>query len=534
MHDLIAQFLSYARGAWRHRWYMVLAAWLVCSGGWVVVYQLPDKYEASTRVYIDTHSMLGPLLRGLAVDTNVSSQIAVMTRTLLSRPNMEKLARMTDLDLRAKTPQKMEALLTELRKDISIEGSRRGPNLYTISYEHSDPQLAKRVVQSLLTIFVESSLGASRKDTDSAQRFLDTQIKEYEAKLEAAENRLKDFKRKYVGMMPSDGRGYFQRLESAMAALQEAKLQLQEAEKRRDEIKRQLTDEESEFVALGPGHQVMASPYDGRIQSLQMRLDDLLLKYTDEHPEVVGTKRTIAELEQKRDQEREEAQAAGEGEGQGQATGPNPIYQQMKIALAEADANVASLRARTQEYQKRAEELRKMVDTIPQIEAELKSLNRDYGLHKKNYDTLVARRESAEISQEAEQSSDSVKFRIIDPPFVPSKPSSPNRPLLMSGVLLGGMGVGAALALLFHIVRPTFDTRRGLAEVTGLPVLGSVSMVWTPAQIRERRAKIALFGASAFALMLVYGALLAQQFFYSSATARVAEWISRATGWITG
>ena len=199
MQDILSQILSHIRSTWRYRWYMVLVSVPLCIGGWAYVQLMPDQYEASARVYLDTQSILRPLMRGLAVDSDVGSQIGMITKTLLSRPNLEKVARMTDLDLKAKTPDQMDNLLDMLNGKIKLEEVPRARNLYKIRYEDSSPQLAKKVVQSLLTIFVESTLGQSRKDTDSAQTFLDQQIKEYEARLVAAEDRLKDFKRRNIG-----------------------------------------------------------------------------------------------------------------------------------------------------------------------------------------------------------------------------------------------------------------------------------------------------------------------------------------------
>lgn len=507
MHEIIAQILTYARGAWRHRWYLVGVAWVISVAGWIVVYQMPDEYEATARVYIDTNSVLKPLLRGLTVDTGLGSQISIMTRTLLSRPNMEKLARMTDLDLKVKDPAKMDALLTDLKKDIRMKRTKR-VNLYTISYEHSDPKLAKRIVQSLLTIFIETTLGASRKDSDSAQKFLDAQIREYEAKLVAAENRLKEFKRKNIGVMPGSGEGtYYRKMENAMGVLAEAKLSLQEAVTRRDEIKKQMEDAEPELTSF-QGEPTFTSPLDSRIHNLQVKMDELLLNYTQQHPDVIGIKRTIAQLEKQKKQEMQASEKDGEGPLYDKT---NPVYQQMKIALTEAEANVASLSARVKEYDNRVISLKKLIDTIPQVEAELKNLDRDYNVHKKNYNTLLARRESAIMSQSVEQISDNVKFKIIDPPHVPSIPSSPNRPLLMSGVLFLGLGVGTGMALLIYMIRPSFDTRKALTDALGLPVLGSVSMIWSPAQIQERRKKIIMFGSSALALMIIYSLLLTHQ-----------------------
>src|ERR1044071_6551386 len=131
MHEIVEQILGYLRGIWRYRWYALALAWTVCLGGWFVVHRLPDQFEASARVYVDTQSILRPLLRGLAVDVNPDAQIQLMTRTLLSRPNMEKVARMTDLDLRAKDNSQMDVLLDRLGKHISLKSLGR-ENLYTI------------------------------------------------------------------------------------------------------------------------------------------------------------------------------------------------------------------------------------------------------------------------------------------------------------------------------------------------------------------------------------------------------------------
>ena len=138
MQDIIAQITSYARGAWRNRWYMIAAVWFVCIAGWLVVYKLPDEYEATARVYVDTQSVLRPLLKGIAVEGGVQQQVALMTRTLLSRPNLEKVARMTDMDLKAKTPEQMDALLDGLRHDIQIADAGK-VDLYTITYQNSNP-----------------------------------------------------------------------------------------------------------------------------------------------------------------------------------------------------------------------------------------------------------------------------------------------------------------------------------------------------------------------------------------------------------
>ncbi len=508
MHELIFQVQTLARGLWRFRWIALGIAWAVSVAGWLLVARMPDQYQATTRVYVDTASLLRPLLRGLAVETDVRQRLRLMTRSLLSRPNLEKVARMTDLDLKARTPEDMERLIDSLAARIRLRDAGR-VNLYTISFTDPDPALAKRVVQSLLTIFVESSLGDSRRESSTALKFLEQQIAEYAKRLDEAERRLMEFKRRNMGLLPGQGGDYFSRLEKVQAELEAARLELRQAVNRRDELRRQLEDAEAaEEYALVPEAPATTavSPLDARIQALQAKLDELLLKYTERHPDVIEIKRTIAALEE---QKRKEMEAMAATAAPGEPAVPvNPVRQQLKLALAEADATVAALRVRVQTYERKLARLRSLVDTIPKVEAELKRLTRDYAVTKRNYEQLLARRESAKISEEAQQTADDVKFRVIDPPRVPLEPVGPNRVLLMSAALGVGIAAGLAFALLLTQLRPTFDTRRALRQATGLPVLGGVMLVQTLAQRVRRRVEVASFAFATLLLVLAYGGVL--------------------------
>ncbi len=503
MHEILAKLMSYLRAMWLRRWYAVIAAWLIAILGWAWVYVTPNQYEATARVYIDTQNMLKPLMSGLTVAPNMDQIVTMMTRTLISRPNMEKVARMTDLDVRAKTPKETEALLDGLASDIKLSANARGDDLYVISYRHRDPEIAKRVVQSLLTILVEGSLGTKRKDTDTAKRFIEDQLKGYEEKLIAAESALKDFKQKHVGLMPGQGGDYFTKLAGAQQSLSEAQLALREAESRRDQLKRQLQDEDPEVKG---SEAATANPeIDARIQDLQKRLDQLRLVYTERHPDVVATKRLVDQLEQQKKDEAKTRKPTAASAG----SSPNPFYQQLGISLAEAEANVASLRARTGELSGRLGQLKQAVNMVPQVEADLTQLTRDYEVNKKNYDQLLTRRESAEISGEMESKTEVIDFRVVDPPRVPSKPAFPNRPLLISLVLLGALGGGLALAFVVSQIIPVVPDRIALKDLADYPILGSVSMVWSDTQKRQRKRGILAYAASFASLLGAYGVMMA-------------------------
>src|SRR5688572_18900444 len=138
MNDLVPQIADTLRGAWRGRWVGLGVAWLAAIGGLGVLYLIPDKYEATARVYVDTQSVLKPLLHGLTVQPNVEQEVAILSRTLISRPNLQKLVRMTDLDLHVKTPEERERVIDGLMRTLFIRSVGRD-NLYTIGFTHEQP-----------------------------------------------------------------------------------------------------------------------------------------------------------------------------------------------------------------------------------------------------------------------------------------------------------------------------------------------------------------------------------------------------------
>lgn len=498
-----------------HRWLGLSAAWIVALIGVVVVMRIPDKYEASARIFVDTQSILKPLMSGLAIEPNLDQQIMILSRTLISRPNVEKLIRMADLDLNVKTKEGQDELTEGLMKSLSIKSTTRD-NLYTLSYENNDAERAKRVVQSLVSIFVESSLGDKRKDADSAKKFIDEQIAVYQGKLEEAENRLKEFKLKNIALQNSDGKDYFSRIGEINAVLERSKLELREAENSRDALKRQIAGEEPVLVPDTPEATASVSlpEIDGRIDAMKRNLDALLQRFTDNHPDVVGTRRMIKELEEQKRAEIAARKTAAPTAGGGQSS-TNPVFQQLKISVAETEATIASLRVRVAEYQARRDQMKDAVKLIPQIEAEFAQLNRDYDINKKNFESLVARRESASMSSEMDASAGGVDFRLIDPPRVSPRPVSPNRMLLFPLTLLLAIAAGLFVPFAASQLRPVFFDARSLREATGLPLLGKISRRVDDAKKLEERKSLKRFIAVVASLLGAYAAGIAVLFFFS-------------------
>ena len=519
MEELVRQALSILRGMWQYRWPALLASWVAAIIGVVVVFKIPDQYEASARIYVDTQSILKPLMAGLTVQPNVQQQVAMLSRTLVSRPNVEKLIRMADMDLKTSSKAEQEELITRLTKEIQIRNTGRD-NLYTLNFRDSDQEKAKRVIQSLVSIFVESSLGASRKDTDSAKTFLNEQIKQHEAKLEEAEARMKEFRLRNLDMEVGDGKDATSRVQDSYKQLEQAKLELREAENARDAAKQQLTARASQVrgvtVRSDATLQISTPEIDARITAQQRNLDALLQRYTDQHPDVLSTRRLIKDLEEQKRKEVAELKAAALAK---QAATPpvepsdSGASQEVNRMLAAAELQVASLKARVNEFTARYNMARAALKTAPQIEAEAAQLNRDYRIIKKNYEDLVARRQSAVMSGELDVASGIVDFRLIDPPRVSPKPVSPNRLALLPISLAAALAIGIVVAFVASNLRPVFSDAHQLRSKTGLPLLGVVSMTLSDVDRRaERRGMLQFYGASVGLVGVFVVGLLAMAF----------------------
>ena len=515
MEELIAQLSTIAKGMWRFRWHSLLVAWLVGVVAAIVVLRIPDRYEATARVFVDTQSILKPLMSGLAVQPNVDQQVAMLSRTLISRPNVEKLIRMADLDLAAESKAQQEGLISELMSTLEIKNVGRD-NLYSLSFRDSNPARAQRVIQSLVSIFVESSLGATRKDTATAKLFLSEQIKAYETKLGDAEARLKEFRLKNLRLDSAEGKDTASRIAGITDQLDQARLALREAENARDAAKAQIASEKADSANISTSQSLLqessltvATPEtDSRIEAQKRNLDGLLQRFTEQHPDIIATRQLIKELEELKRKQVAELRRAAMALPTAANNNSNLAYQELSKILALSEVQVAGLRARVAEYSARYDRARESLKTAPQLEAEASQLNRDYAIQKKNYEDLVSRREAAVMSGDLEVASGVADFRLIDPPRASNKPVAPNRLMLMAIAMVIAVGSGLACAVMCAQLRPVFYTAGDLRGLFDLPVLGVVSRVVTPDDKRHAKVDMVRFAAGSGGLIIVFAIAL--------------------------
>jgi polysaccharide chain length determinant protein (PEP-CTERM system associated) len=491
---------------WDRRWIAASIAWGLAVVLGLGVYLMKDRYEASARIYVDTQTVLKPLMAGLAFQPDIDQQVRMLARTLISRPNVERLFQNQHIGLDRPDPGQTDRAMERLKDQIKVSPSGSG-NLFAISYRDSDERRAQRLVEALVAIFVESSANTKKNDSAEASRFIEEQIKEYDAKLVQAENRLKDFKLQNFGVSGVvANQDHFTRLASLSDEVAKLRLELSSAEQSRDALKRELASEDPQLPPESmPNVGAAPSEIDVRIQAQRRGLDELLRRYTDDHPDVISSRRMIAQMERQKAETETRTKATGGGRG---SAATNPVYQRLRISLAEAEGNLASLRSTLKVQEARLEQVRALANRMPQVEADLAQLNRDYDIVRKNYEQLVARREAASLGVKIDQSSQLADFRIVEPPRVAPTPVFPSRKVMGVLAMLVSLGVAGAAVFMLGRMKKTVDTVHEMHRLSARPILGSISLLRSPELLASRRRDVFKFSSVMAVFVVLHGVWL--------------------------
>ena len=508
VQELLADITDHARGMWRFRWHGLIVAWVVAILGWTFVYRMPDIYEASARVSVDTNSLLPDLTRGLTASENLMSEVDLVSQALLARPNLAEVARETDLDLRADTPEQMENLITGLQGRVTVRGGR--DNIFSISFQDRDREKASEVVSALLNTFMESSLGAQGDDADMTERAIALEIEDHEQRLLKAEADLADFKKRNLGFMPDDGEDYYTRLQSSLAGVSETERQIRLLRQRINELNRQIEGEEPVFglMAQTPTQSTAGCSQAGNLAAMKAELTSLQARFTDKYPRIVTLKESIASIEEQCGQEAGALAGGAATPTPGNSLDTNPVYQNLRLQLSNARVELAALQEELSSRQRQVTQLRANVDKIAEVETEMKRLNRDYNVIEDRHQELLRRWETLQSKKRLDPVTDQVQFNVLEPPFASATPVAPNRFMLLLAVVIFSVGAGAVIAFGLNQIKPVFFTRRSVARAAGIPVLGSVTMIMSSEQVRARHRRLAAWLAGNVALFAMAGTVI--------------------------
>jgi polysaccharide chain length determinant protein (PEP-CTERM system associated) len=500
MSEIFEELRAALWSVWHRRWIAVATAWGVCLLGWLVIALIPNAYESKARVYVDVEDYLSKQL-GYAGDGK--EQITQVRQTLSSAKNLEKVITTTRLGEGITGRGALDAAIAELDKKVKVTSEQ--DNLFEITAEIgrrdlTDAQnavLARDVVQKLLDIMREENIAGNRAGISTAIDDLNRQLDERKAELEQAEQRRLAFEAQYPDLV-GGSESLSNKVQQARSELRDVDADLAAAESALAAISGQLSGTPRTIAstgrdAVGPKAALMQA----QTQLAELRARGL----TDSHPDVVSTTKQVAILTR---------QAAAAGDDAGGT--PNPAYASLLAIKSERQASVEALQARRAALQSSFAALMASQASEPTVAAEANRISRDYDVLRQNYEKLLQDREALRTRGKVEDKASQFRFDIIQQPSVPQKPAAPNRPLLLFGVLIVGIGAGVATAYGLGQLKSSFATPQKLERAFDLPVIGAISLTMSEAARSVERKRLQQFAGACGALAAMFVILVAIEF----------------------
>ncbi|RJY08606.1 XrtA system polysaccharide chain length determinant [Aurantiacibacter aquimixticola] len=494
MNQLLEELRAGLWAVWNRRWLALAIAWGICLLGWLVVALIPNTYESETRIFVQLDDVL---TEQIGIGANARERdIDRIRQTLVSSVNLEKVVRSTRIGDAVSTPTQMEAAIDRLEDDIAVVS--QGENIFEISAQSGrseltdaeNAELARTIAQRMIDIFREENLGGARGEMADSIGFLNQQLAEREAELASAEERRLAFEAANPDLV-GGAQAIATQLSATRAELRSVEADLAAAQAAMAALDGQIASTPRTIAAPGGGGpQATLAQAEANLDAMRAR------GMTSEHPDVIAAERSVASLRQR-------AAAAGAPGGM-----PNPAYTSLQSMRGERQSNVMSLQSRAAALQAEIASINASAAREPGAAAEAQRISRDYEVLREQYDALLEDREELRLRGELRNENSATQFEVVDPPTTPRAPAAPNRPLLLLGVLIVGIGAGAGTAFTLSKLGSTFATASQLERTFGLPVVGTISHTFTEAGRELRRQRLKYFAAGVGGLGVLFVVLL--------------------------
>jgi polysaccharide chain length determinant protein (PEP-CTERM system associated) len=496
----------------RHRWLLILPFVTICAGTIVFSLTRPNIYRASISVLVEAPKVPETYVQS-TVATRVQERLRTITQQIRSRTRLEQVARELHLIDPSLESLALDNFLTKMSKSIAITVQGSGNDIFIVSYEGPDPHTVMLVVNKLVSLFINDNLKMREQYAEGTTEFLETELQRVRTLLQIQEQTVAKYKQRYGGELPAQQDANQRTLDRLQMQLQSIVATLESVRNRKSFILRQLAQQESE-AALSPLGTIRPSGESAALeqQLAQRRLALATLQriYMDKYPDIIRLKQEIAELE---------AQIATQ-DSRAQPTGvvlpdsmtARRVRGQQQEEIRQIDQEEGKLRQQQANLQEQIATYEKKVANASQREQEFLVLSRDYQSTRTTYDSLLARRQQAQLAENLEKRQKSEQFRVLDEARVPTKPWRPRRLLILLAGMGLGLAVGGGAVVLAAYLDQAFHDPEDLEQSTALPVLATIPLLMTAVEQRQQRLKRRFFYATC--VLIPPGTIVAVHFLW--------------------
>jgi len=480
----------------RRRWQFLLPFFFGWALVWGASWLIPSTYRSGTLILVEQPSVPEKYVVS-NIDTDIQQQLDSITQQILSRTRLVRIIDTLGLYPEERKHASSDDLVEKMRKDIEIELSRtddRKLSAFNIYYVNRDPKMAQAATAELANLFITENLEQRQQHSENTTRFLEDQLDQARAKLEAQEAKLRVFKDQHLGELPSQTQSNLQ----ILAGLQN---QVQANEDSLNRAKQQGTYLESlinQYRAMDNGSKSAEdgptdlAEIDKKLDQLKAQLADLTSHYTDKHPDVRKTREQIALTEQMR--QRIVADTSSRANAPNPASSPakpldpktGPVVE-LESQLKANHVEIADREAEIKEEQNKINEYQARLNLAPVMEQQFADITRDYDQSKADYESLLAKKNQSEMSTDLEKTQQGEHFRMLDPPNLPVRPYKPNRLMLCGVGLAVGIVLGGGLSFALENLKGKIYSEREIKKLVPFEVIAEIPPIENLAEQSSRR-----------------------------------------------
>ena len=519
----------------RRRWLFIGPLFLGVLGGLLFSRTQPSLYRSDAVIQVVPQRVPESYVSS-TVTERVEDRLRSLAQQVLSRTQIEKLITEFDLFPDERRTHPLEDVIQLMTDRVLIEPfaatatsrSQSPSEAFRVSFDYQDPVVAQKVVERLASFFIETNARDRGTQADQTSSFLDAQLADARSRLEAQERKLKDFRERNSGRLPTQTQTNMQGIQNTQLALQAMVESTARDRDRKLMLERLYTDAAADVSAGAavPAASSSAAPSADesalnlpssatprqRLEAARSLLSQMEVHLSPKHPDVIRAKRVIADLERQvaaEDQQRPlSPDAATDLPASQEEVRRREKLRDMRAEIESLGRQIAfkdgeerRMRAEIGAYQARLE-------AVPGVESEWVSLSRDYDTLQASYRDLLSKSENSKIAASLEQRQIGEQFRILDPPRVPLKPNSPNRLKINMVGTLAGLGLGLLLVGFFEHGDSTMRSEAELLGAIDLPVLALTPFVTTEADLREQQRRTRMVTVGIVAVLAGTAALV--------------------------
>ncbi|TAK52219.1 MAG: lipopolysaccharide biosynthesis protein [Gammaproteobacteria bacterium] len=513
----------------------VLALALLIAAFW------PATYRAAGTILIEQQEIPQDFVRS-AVSSYADQRVQVISQRVMTSANLLEIIERFGLYGGERAAVTREALLQRMREDIRLDmisadvvdprqgRATKATIAFAIGFESRSPDLAARVANDLVTLYLRENLQTRKELAEGSTEFLAGEAEKLRRRIVELEQRIAEFKQKNVGRLPEFALANLQQLERASGELREVEARIRALDQQVVFLDAQLAQVSPTAEVLTSTNQRLLSSGD-RLKVLRAERTMVAGRYSTDHPDLRRLDREIAALElevggadasnelvrrlaetrarlatesgrlspEHPDVRRLEAEVASLEQQLAQAPDPaaapprvptpdNPVYIQIGTQRQAAASERAALQLRRAELQARIAGYEGAQLEMPAVELEYGAMVREAQGEQAKYAEIRQKQMAAELAQNLETEQKGERFTLIEPPLRPEQPTRPNRPLiLVLGLLLAG-GAAFGTMVLLEAVDTRVRGRRELVALLGSPPLAIIP--WIAPEVDEQAQQV--------------------------------------------